>query len=56
MTLDAAGKPSFDVLEEAAAGVEPHLPIHARVSSLRLVAAGARTGDSWTTLSEFPLG
>jgi len=42
------------VLEAAAAGVEPHLPIHARVSSLRLIAG--TSADSWTTLAEFPLG
>ena len=45
-----------EVLKAAAADVEPHLPIHARVSSLRLIAADPQTGDSWSTLSEFPLG
>ena len=45
-----------DVLEAAAAGVEPHLPIHARVSSLRLIAAASANPDCWVTLDEFPLG
>jgi len=45
-----------EVLEAAAAGVEPHLPIHARVSSLRLIAATTEAADRWTTLAEFPLG
>jgi 2'-5' RNA ligase len=45
-----------EVLRAAADGVEPHLPIHARVSSLRLIAADPDNGESWTTLAEFPLG
>ena len=45
-----------EVLRAAAAGVEPHLPIHARVSSLRLIAPTSAAGDRWTTLTEFPLG
>ena len=38
-------------LTAAAAEVEPHLPIRARVASLRLIA-----GEPWHTLAEFPLG
>ena len=38
-------------LAAAAAEVEQHLPIKARVGSLRLIA-----GEPWHTLTEFPLG
>ena len=45
-----------EVLRAAGEAVRPQLPIHARVSSLRLIAGDPVPGDSWTTLAEFPLG
>ncbi|XVU30328.1 2'-5' RNA ligase family protein [Actinoplanes sp. CA-054009] len=44
------------VLEAAAAEVTRHLPIHARVDALRLIAGRPEPGPSWPTLAEFPLG
>lgn len=41
------------VLSAAAAEVRRHLPIHAWVSTVHLLV---RTGDSWTVLTDFPLG
>lgn len=43
-------------LTEAAAEVEPRLPIKARVTSLRLITGRPEPGDSWHTLTDFPLG
>ncbi|AEV85186.1 hypothetical protein ACWT_4166 [Actinoplanes sp. SE50] len=43
-------------LPEAAAQVQPLLPIRARVTSLRLIAGRREPGDSWHTLTDFPLG
>ena len=43
-------------LPEAAAEVEAHLPIRARVTSLRLITGRPQPGDSWQTLTDFPLG
>ncbi|BCJ48074.1 hypothetical protein GCM10010168_24340 [Actinoplanes ianthinogenes] len=44
------------VLAQAAAQVEPRLPIRARVTSLRLITGRREPGDSWQTLTDFPLG
>lgn len=43
-------------LAEAAAEVEPRLPIRARVTSLRLITGRREPGDCWHTLTDFPLG
>ncbi|SNY45202.1 2'-5' RNA ligase family protein [Paractinoplanes atraurantiacus] len=45
-----------EVLEAAAADITAHLPIHARVSSLRLIAGRPSPGPGWQNLAEFPLG
>jgi 2'-5' RNA ligase len=44
-----------DVLAEAAADVESHLPIRFGVEGVRLMAGSSAAG-SWRTLAEFPLG
>ena len=44
------------VLQAAAAEVRPRLPIHARVSTLRLIIGRREPGALWTTHAEFPLG
>ncbi|MFC3742082.1 2'-5' RNA ligase family protein [Paractinoplanes deccanensis] len=44
------------VLEAAAADVTRHLPVHARVTSMRLIAGRPEPGEPWQTLAEFPLG
>ncbi|MEU4689353.1 2'-5' RNA ligase family protein [Actinoplanes sp. NPDC023714] len=43
-------------LDAAAEQVRAHLPIRARVTALRLVAGVPQPGDSWHTLTDFPLG
>ncbi|GLW30475.1 2'-5' RNA ligase family protein [Actinoplanes regularis] len=43
-------------LPEAAAEVAPKLPIRARVTALRLITGRPEPGDSWQTLTDFPLG
>jgi 2'-5' RNA ligase len=43
-----------DVLAAAGASIEPHLPIHARIDSVRLMA-GTEAAGSWRNLAEFPL-
>ncbi|MFG1990565.1 2'-5' RNA ligase family protein [Actinoplanes sp. NPDC048988] len=43
-------------LEAAAADITAHLPIHARISSLRLITGRPEPGGSWATRAEFPLG
>ncbi|KUL30837.1 2'-5' RNA ligase family protein [Actinoplanes awajinensis] len=43
-------------LAEAADAVAPALPIRARVTALRLITGRPEAGDSWQTLTDFPLG
>ncbi|GAA4606916.1 2'-5' RNA ligase [Actinoplanes octamycinicus] len=43
-------------LAEAAAQVQPLLPIRARITALRLITGRREPGDSWQTLTDFPLG
>jgi 2'-5' RNA ligase len=43
-------------LDAAATEVGQHLPIRARVTSLRLIAGTPQPGESWHTLTDFPLG
>src|SRR3954453_16077366 len=43
-------------LNAASAAVEPHLPIRGRVVALRLIVGRPEPGDSWSTLTQFPLG
>ncbi|MBL7257852.1 2'-5' RNA ligase family protein [Paractinoplanes lichenicola] len=43
-------------LRAAADAVGPRLPIHARVTALRLITGVPEPGPSWTTRHEFPLG
>ena len=43
-------------LRAAADAVAAHLPIHCRVTSLRLAAGRPEPGGRWSTLAEFPLG
>ena len=43
-------------LEAAATAVREHLPIHARVTSMRLAVGCPDPGATWSTLAEFPLG
>ncbi|BCY10363.1 2'-5' RNA ligase family protein [Actinoplanes sp. L3-i22] len=43
-------------LTAVAAGVEAKLPVKARVTALRLITGRPEPGDSWHTLTDFPLG
>ncbi|WP_433833469.1 2'-5' RNA ligase family protein [Actinoplanes sp. CA-015351] len=43
-------------LDAAAAAVQASLPIRARVTSVRLIAGNPQPGDTWHTLTDFPLG
>ncbi|GAB2571894.1 hypothetical protein Aab01nite_03930 [Paractinoplanes abujensis] len=43
-------------LQAAADAVGPQLPIHARVTSLRLITGRPEPGPSWSTRHEFALG
>jgi 2'-5' RNA ligase len=43
-------------LAAAAAQVQPLLPIRARITALRLITGRREPGDSWQTLTDFPLG
>ena len=45
-----------EVLTAAAAEVQQHLPIHAWVSTVHLLVGRPEAGDSWTILTDFPLG
>ena len=45
-----------DVLTAAGEAVLPHLPIHARVDTLRLIAGRPAPGGPWHTRAEFALG
>jgi 2'-5' RNA ligase len=45
----------LDVLDRAGRAVAAHLPVHASIGAVRLIA-GAPAPDSWRTLAEFPLG
>ena len=45
-----------DVLVAAAAAVAPHLPIHARADTVRLIAGRPEPGGGWRTAATFPLG
>ncbi|WIM92645.1 2'-5' RNA ligase family protein [Actinoplanes oblitus] len=43
-------------LADAAAQLRERLPIRARVTALRLITGRREPGDSWQTLTDFPLG
>ena len=43
-------------LRAAAEAVAEHLPIHCRVTSLRLTTGRPEPGGRWSALAEFPLG
>ncbi|BBH69589.1 hypothetical protein ACTI_62740 [Actinoplanes sp. OR16] len=43
-------------LDAAAEQVRPHLPIRARVTSLRLITGLPQGAGSWHTVTDFPLG
>jgi len=45
-----------DVLTAAGEAVAAHLPIRARVDTLRLITGRREAGDSWLTQALFPLG
>jgi 2'-5' RNA ligase len=45
----------LDVLDRAGRAVAAHLPVHASIEAVRLIA-GSPSPDSWWTLAEFPLG
>ncbi|WP_127500886.1 2'-5' RNA ligase family protein [Actinoplanes solisilvae] len=48
-------KPVAD-LKTAAADIAEHLPIAARITSMRLATGCPEPGHTWSTLAEFPLG
>jgi 2'-5' RNA ligase len=43
-------------LQAAAADVQAHLPIHARVTAVRLITGRPEPGGCWTPLADLPLG